>query len=305
MMITEKYFKKRGGLMSIYKFGNDLTKIRENKRLSQEELAFLSGISRRSISRIENGLIKEPSIDTLLKLSANLDVDLVDLYIKDIYESHYLYKELLSSFDILCGFKSKEEIRLLEKKLEVLEDDPNFKGKDYELALMRLFIKNLKTPILPNLAEEFEDLTSSKINKNSILIGDVNYLEARLLINICNDKKKFKNIDREDLLNIIINKIEDYTLHYLSYNSLINSIYVNKEFYGALRIVDKSIEDAKKNSFIEGNSLLYYLQFLCRYSVGDDRFRESLEYAILFSEYKENCRIKEIIKDKSKKILRL
>lgn len=286
--------------MSIYKFGNDLTKIRENKRLSQEELAFLSGISRRSISRIENGLIKEPSIDTLLKLSASLDVDLVDLYIKDIYESHYLYKELLSSFDILCGFKSKEEIRLLEKKLEVLEDDPNFKGKDYELALMRLFIKNLKTPILPNLAEEFEDLTSSKINKNSILIGDVNYLEARLLINICNDKKKFKNIDREDLLNIIINKIEDYTLHYLSYNSLINSIYVNKEFYGALRIVDKSIEDAKKNSFIEGNSLLYYLQFLCRYGLGDERFTQSLDHAILFSTYTGLDNLKNLIEEKSK-----
>lgn len=303
MMITEKYFKKRGGLMSIYKFGNDLTKIRENKRLSQEELAFLSGISRRSISRIENGLIKEPSIDTLLKLSASLDVDLVDLYIKDIYESHYLYKELLSSFDILCGFKSKEEIRLLEKKLEVLEDDPNFKGKDYELALMRLFIKNLKTPILPNLAEEFEDLTSSKINKNSILIGDVNYLEARLLINICNDKKKFKNIDREDLLNIIINKIEDYTLHYLSYNSLINSIYVNKEFYGALRIVDKSIEDAKKNSFIEGNSLLYYLQFLCRYGLGDERFTQSLDYAILFSTYTGLDNLKNLIEEKSKNVI--
>lgn len=54
--------------MSIYKFANNLTKIRDNKRLSQDDLAYLSGISRRSISRIENGLIKEPSIDTLLKL---------------------------------------------------------------------------------------------------------------------------------------------------------------------------------------------------------------------------------------------
>lgn len=59
--------------MSRYKFGNDLTKIRENKKMSQEDLAFLSGISRRSISRIENGLIKESSIDTLLKLSAAID----------------------------------------------------------------------------------------------------------------------------------------------------------------------------------------------------------------------------------------
>lgn len=303
MLIIEKYFKKRGGPMSIYKFGNNLTKIRENKKLSQEDLSYLSGISRRSISRIENGLIKEPSIDTLLKLSASLDVDLVDLYIKDKYESHYLYGDLLSSFDILCGFKSKEEIRLLEKKLEVLEDDPNFKGKDYELALMRLFIKNLKTSILPNLAEEFEDLTSSKINKNSILIGDLSFLEARLLINICNDKNEFKNIGREDLLNIIINKIEDYTLHYLSYNSLINSIYVNKEFSGALRIVDKSIEDAKKNRFIEGNSLLYYLQFLCRYGLGDERFTQSLDRAILFSTYTGLDNLKNVIEEKSKNVI--
>ena len=242
-------------------------------------------------------------MDTLLKLSASLDVDLVDLYIKDIYESHYLYRDLLLSFDILSSFKRKEEILLLEKKLNTLEKDPNFKGKDYELALMRLFIKNLKTPILPNLAEEFEDLTSSKINKNSILIGDVNYLEARLLINICNDKKKFKNIDREDLLNIIINKIEDYTLHYLSYNSLINSIYVNKEFSGALRIVDKSIEDAKKNSFIEGNSLLYYLQFLCRYGLGDERFTQSLDHAILFSTYTGLDNLKNLIEEKSKNVI--
>ncbi len=59
--------------MSSYKFGNDLTKIRENKRISQEDLAFLSGISRRSISRIENGQINEPSMDILLKLSAAID----------------------------------------------------------------------------------------------------------------------------------------------------------------------------------------------------------------------------------------
>lgn len=289
--------------MSIYKFGNDLTKIRENKKISQEELSYLSGISRRSISRIENGLIKEPSIDTLLKLSAALDFDLVDMYIEDNYESHYLYSDLLSSFDILSSFKSREEILLLEKKVNILEKDQNFKGKDYELALMRLFIKNLKTSILPNLAEEFEDLTSSKIIKNSILIGDLSFLEARLLINICNDKNEFKNIDREDLLNTIINKIEDYTLHYLSYNSLINSIYVNKEFSGVLRIVDKSIEDAKKNSFIEGNSLLYYLQFLCRYGLGDERFTQSLDHAILFSSYTGLDNLKNLIEEKSKNVI--
>ena len=121
--------------MSIYKFANNLTKIRENKKLSQEDLAFISGISRRSISRIENGLIKEPSIDTLLKLSASLDFDLVDLYIKDIYKSHYLYRELISSFDALVCYKSREEIILLEKKVNILEADSILKEKTMILPL--------------------------------------------------------------------------------------------------------------------------------------------------------------------------
>lgn len=293
----------KGGLMSIYKFGNDLTKIRENKKISQEDLAFLSGISRRSISRIENGLIKDPTMDTLLKLSASLDFDLVDLYIKDIYESHYLYRELISSFDILSSFKNREELLLLEKKVNILKKDPNFKGKDYELALMRLFIKSLKTPILLSLEEEFEDITSSRINKNDILTGNLSFFETRLLVNICNENGGFKNIAKEDLLDIIISKTDNCTLKYLSYNSLINYIYVNKECKVALGLVDEAIDQAKKNRFIEGNSLLYYLQFICRYGIGDERFSQSLDHAILFSTYTGLENLQKLIEEKSKNLI--
>lgn len=289
--------------MSNYKFGNDLTKIRENKKISQEDLAHLSGISRRSISRIENGLIKEPSIDTLLKLSASLDFDLVDMYIKNNYESHYLYRDLISSFDILSSFKSREEILLLEKKLNILENDPSFKGKDYELALIRLFIKSLKTPILLSLEEEFEDITSSRINKNKIFTGDLTFFETRLLVNVCNENGGFKNIAKEDLLDIIISKTDNGTLKFLSYNSLINSIYVNKECKDALSLVDEAIDESKKNRFIEGNSLLYYLQFLCRYCLGDERFTQSLDHAILFSSYTGLDNLKNLIEEKSKNVI--
>lgn len=286
--------------MSIYKFGNDLTKIRENKRLSQEDLAFLSGISRRSISRIENGLIKEPSMDTLLKLSDALDFDLVDLYIKDIYESHYLYKDLLSSFDILCGFKSKDEILLLEKKLEILEKDSGFKNKDYELALMRLFIKNLKTPILISLKEEFEDLTSTRLNKNNLLTKDLSFLEARLLLNICNKNKDYKEIEREDILNNLIIKKDNPIIVIMSYNVLINRMYVNGASQEALELADKSIQYAIDNHIINSYALLYYLKFLCFYEIGDDRYINSLNYANMFSSHLDNCILGDIIVKKSK-----
>ena len=286
--------------MSIYKFANNLTKIRENKKLSQEDLAHLSGVNRRSVLRLENGLIKEPTIDTLLKLSASLEVDLVDLYIKDIYESHYLYKDLLSSFDILCGFKPKEEILLLEKKLNILEADPNFKGKDYELALMRLFIKNLKTPILISLQEEFEDLTSTRLNKNNLLTKDLSFLEARLLLNICNKNKSYKEIEREDILNNLITKRDKPIIVIMAYNILINRMYVNGTSKEALELADKSIQYAIDNHIINSYALLYYLKFLCFYEIGDDRYINSLNCANMFSSHLDNCMLSKIIDKKSK-----
>lgn len=187
--------------------------------------------------------------------------------------------------------------------MNVLENDPNFKGKDYELALMRLFIKNLKTPILISLKEEFEDLISTRLNKNKIFTGDLSFLEARLIVNVCNANGGYKNIAKEDLLDIIISKTDNCTLKYLSYNSLINSIYVNKDCKDALSQVDEAIGKSKENRFIEGNSLLYYLQFLCRYSLGDERFIQSLDYALLFSTYTGLDNLKKLIEEKSKNVI--
>ena len=290
--------------MSIYKFGNNFTKIRENKKLSQEDLSYLSGISRRSISRIENGLIKEPSIDTLLKLSAALDFDLVDLYIKDRYESHYLYRELISSFDILCGFKSREEILLLEKKLNILETDPNFKGKDYELALIRLFIKNLKTPILISLKEEFEDLTSTRLNKNNLLTKDLNFLESRLLLNICNDKNSYKNIDRRNILSRLIELSKNPFIKLPAYNSLINSMEIEGDSILGLKMVDEAISYAKEVNHGEMFAFLYYLKFLCQYNLGDKDYYRSLDLALIFASHMDIKVVLDLIESNENYILR-
>lgn len=289
--------------MSIYKFGNDLTKIRENKRLSQEDLSYLSGISRRSISRIENGLIKEPNIDTLLKLSASLGVDLVDLYIKDIYESHYLYRDLLSSFDILCGFKSKEEIRLLEKKLEVLEDDSNFKGKDYELALMRLFIKKLKSNFMINFLEEFEYVTSRRIKRDNILSKNHSFMESRLLINICNREEGFKNVSRSDILENIIKKEDDSTLKLVAYSSLINSLYIEYEYKRAIEKIYEFMNYANKVKEMQAFALIYYQKFLCEKKLKHPESIDSLNTANIFASHVGVPILSEMIENKGKKIL--
>ena len=289
--------------MSSYKFGNDLTKIRENKRLSQEDLAFLSGLSRRSISRIENCLIKEPSIDTLLKLSSSLDADLVDLYIKDKYESHCLYRELISSFDILCGFKSKEEILLLEKKLNILEADPSFKGKDYELSLMRLFIKKLKNNITINFLEEFEYLTSSRIKRDNLLSKNHSFLESRLLINICNREEEFKNFYRSDILENIIKTEDNSILKLVAYYSFINNLYVRKEYKRAIEKIYEFMNYANKAKEIQAFALIYYQKFLCEKKLKYPESMESLNAANIFASHVGVPILAEMIGNKSKKIL--
>ena len=54
-------------------FGIILRKLRLNKSLSQEELAFQSGIHRTYISLLERG-IKSPSLNILFKLSNSLEI---------------------------------------------------------------------------------------------------------------------------------------------------------------------------------------------------------------------------------------
>lgn len=63
--------------MNIYPFGNRLLSIRKERRLSQSELGNLIGVSKKIISKWENGVAK-PNVDMMLKLALALEVTAVD-----------------------------------------------------------------------------------------------------------------------------------------------------------------------------------------------------------------------------------
>lgn len=56
-----------------------LYKMRKKQRLTQQELAAISGISQQAISNIENGSRKSPRVGTMLKLSRALKCTVDDL----------------------------------------------------------------------------------------------------------------------------------------------------------------------------------------------------------------------------------
>ena len=65
--------------VNMYKFGNYICKLRENKNLTQGELAKILGVSDKSISKWENGQAF-PRIETFEKLAIALDTTVEDIF---------------------------------------------------------------------------------------------------------------------------------------------------------------------------------------------------------------------------------
>lgn len=59
---------------------NRLQELRWEKDWSQEQLSRRSGVSRKNISNIENGVTQDPSVYTALKLAKALSVLVEDIF---------------------------------------------------------------------------------------------------------------------------------------------------------------------------------------------------------------------------------
>jgi transcriptional regulator with XRE-family HTH domain len=56
--------------------GNNIRRIRQQKKLTQEKLARLSDISLNTLTKIESGFVKTPNIKTVVKIAKALNVSL-------------------------------------------------------------------------------------------------------------------------------------------------------------------------------------------------------------------------------------
>ncbi len=69
----------RGGEKILIQFGKHLNKLRQEKGITQEDLAYNSGISLSQIARIETGKIN-PTLCTLIEIAKKLKVNKQDLF---------------------------------------------------------------------------------------------------------------------------------------------------------------------------------------------------------------------------------
>ena len=113
--------------MNKQSFGQYITKIREEKSISQRRLATLSGLTNSTINRIESDTVK-PDVATLEKLANALNVD------KEVLLSKCGYSEIPENFVAIARRtgelteKQRAELynvfnRTIDDFLNKLEDD--------------------------------------------------------------------------------------------------------------------------------------------------------------------------------------
>ena len=86
------------------KLGNRVKFARENKGLSQEKLAELTGLSNNYISNIERNSSK-PSIETLVHIANSLDVSIDYFLLDSVYKSSEYIKNSIAELLKKCDVK--------------------------------------------------------------------------------------------------------------------------------------------------------------------------------------------------------
>lgn len=269
-------------MIKIKEFGKILKNIRLVNNLSQEDVEFIIGISARSLSRLENGNVKNISIDNLIELSNLYDEDLLDIYYKNLFETDYLYEEILNNLGVASIFIEKNQAEILSKKLSIIENDNKLMmGKVKNIKLLRLFMDRILNKEVDkfDFKERYEEITSTIYNNSNIIDRKYSNIEMRILVNICNDFKEYKSFTNYEILDKLSQKCNNSVVKMLIYNSIINRLYIDYRSNEAMRIITKAINEATINKDLEALSMLYYDKFICEHDLGDKTYNESINYA--------------------------
>lgn len=277
-----------------------LKNIRLGNNLNQEDVEFLTGISTRSLSRLENGNIKNISVDNLIELSSLYGEDLLDIYYKNLFEIRYLYEDIINSLGVASIFIGKNEVETLSKKLSIVENDNKIIGKEKDIKLLRLFIDRIQNNEVDKFVfkERYEDITSKTYTKSNVIDRKYSTIEMRILVNICNDFKEYKSFSNYEILDKLSQNCNNSVVKMLIYNSIINRLYIDYRSKGAIKLITKAINEAITNKDLEALSMLYYDKFICELDLGYETYGMSIKYSKMCAKLSGLVRLNETIERK-------
>jgi len=119
---------------------------REDRGLTQEQMAELTGISRSTIANIESGDTKFPTKRTLAKLEAKMGLSRQDM----LRGAGQL--DMREDVDIMAEFRRIRGIRDLNDQMAALDDLPDEAFEIVEVMAHRLLQDRLRIPERPETA---------------------------------------------------------------------------------------------------------------------------------------------------------
>lgn len=279
-----------------YKFGKFIRETRLKNKITQEELANLSFINIKTISKMENGKA-DIDLDKLEILSEILHVDLVETYLYTLLDDSEQINNIiknLNSRDRFSGSGQSEEIKILTK---------------IESSSQRNFVKQKakKLKLLFESIEIKEDLNKKKIliikalnigkkfdfaNLNS---NNYDIIDYRLLLSYAS---YFKNPEERLKYHRFIEnaRIDNDNLNAILYHNMANTYYILYKSYIALYYINKSISSNRLNPI---SPIMLYQKSLILYDLSLD-YKKYVKLTLEISK-KTNVNLYNLILEKYKK----
>ena len=229
------------------KFGKFLKKIRQEKKVTQEDLAYRSFININTISNMENGKV-DIDLDKLEIISDVLNVDLVEEYLYLLLNDSEKINNIinnLNSRDRYSGSSQGEEISILTE----IENTSNRKIIKQKAKKLKFLFQSIE--IKDNLNKKktliIKALNTGK-NFDFVNLDSNNYdiIDYRLLMNYAfyiknlNERLKyFKFIEKS--------RVDNNNLNSILYHNMAVTYYILYKSYHALYYINKSISSNKHN----------------------------------------------------------
>ncbi|GAA5417368.1 hypothetical protein Pryu01_02431 [Paraliobacillus ryukyuensis] len=188
-------------------FGNELKKLRKEKKLSLKEVAKKGDLSHSYISQIENGKRNAPKPEIIRKLAKGLNINPSLLMYKAGYIDNSFYHQQL---------KLSEELEQLEREESHLSGEV-IKNLKEDLESLRL--ENINIIQLIKLQNDIRDAHQffEKLQSNNKVNSDLE-----------KDYTAIKRFEKE-LANRKINSINDYTIDVLELTNIDTDLYYDNQ----------------------------------------------------------------------------
>lgn len=295
-------------------FGNKLHEIRVSKKLTQQNVKEITGISEDTLRRIENGFCI-PKYETLESLSALYKVDLLTV-LQNNRKNIYLY-DIYSQIDSIINTTCFNTLQLKsEAFINELENNLNYQLVSYqELQLLKVFLSlnlDYHNPDVTNchvLIENAIDALNNLIpffSMDALNDLDFNILETRILLLIGLLYAKVDDfIESNRLLTVCLNNLLVKPIENLDSAKLIIKVFFNLSYnYHRLYNYQAALDFSHKGLlYARERHLSYCTEYLlCRKAIAEmllesNGYHETFKTMIAMIKFNGNIKLIDVFRE--------